>query len=317
MMQYNEINGRRVSKMSLGTVQLGLNYGIANSEGKPDRDKSFSILSAALEAGITAFDTARAYGDSEEVLGAFFKANPDYKEKIFLTTKLSSGLPAGSSKIAVEKALTQSIETSLENLGLSKINCLLLHNAADMTIHGSVVSETLRRLQTRGLIEMAGVSVYHPEETDIMLNDDVYQAVQFPMNVFDQRFLKSGALDRLYKKNIHVFIRSVFLQGLFFLDLEKITDPDLVRCAVPHIKMLNNLSQQAGMSIAGYAVAFLRDLPGISSLVLGADNPDQVKKNAVLFAVNPLDENQHLLAQNSFGNVDYSGIMSVLSRPKA
>jgi len=112
-MRYTEIAGRKVSAMSLGTVQLGMNYGIANREGKPDSEKSFSILSAALETGVSALDTARSYGDSEEVLGAFFRANPETRDKFFITTKLSSGLPAGSSASDVEKALESSIETSL------------------------------------------------------------------------------------------------------------------------------------------------------------------------------------------------------------
>ena len=49
--------------MVLGTVQLGMNYGIANLDGKPDEEKSFSILRTALEGGINTLDTARAYGE--------------------------------------------------------------------------------------------------------------------------------------------------------------------------------------------------------------------------------------------------------------
>ena len=315
-MQYTTIAGRQVSAMSLGTVQLGMNYGIANREGKPDTAKSFSILSAAIDAGITALDTARKYGDSEEVIGAFLKNNPDAKDKFFITTKLSSDLPAGSSNSDVEKKLVQSVETSLKNLGLSKVNCLLLHNPADMTLHGSVVANTLRRIVAQGMTDTAGVSVYHPDEADLLLKDDVYQSVQLPMNIFDQRFITSGALERLHHKNIHVFVRSAFFQGLFFLDPDAITDPDLVRCAVPHIKTLRQLSDKAGMSIAQFAISFLRSLPGIKSLVLGADNPEQVIENASLFGVNPLDGELLNLAASSFKDIDYPGIMAVLSRPK-
>ena len=315
-MQYTAIAGRQVSVMSLGTVQLGMNYGIANREGKPDTAKSFSILSAAMDTGITALDTSRVYGDSEEVIGAYLKKKPEAKEKFFITTKLSSGLPAGSTAFDVEKALTNSVETSLKNLGLTKVNCLLLHNAADMTLHGSVTANTLRRLIAQGIADIAGVSVYHPEEADLMLKDDVYQAIQLPMNIFDQRFIKSGALERLHRKDIHIFVRSAFLQGLFFLEPDAVTDPDLVRCAVPHIKTLRRLADKAGMSIAQLAVSFLRNLSGIKSLVMGADNPEQVIENASLFDANPLDADTLHLLGNSFDDVDYAGIMVVLRRPK-
>ena len=282
-MRYAEIAGRRVSAMSLGTVQLGLNYGIANREGKPDRAKSFSILSAALDTGVSALDTARAYGDSEEVLGAFFRANPGSREKFFITTKLSSGLPAGSPASDVEKALTLSFETSLSNLGVSKVDCLLLHNAADMTLHGAVTADTLRGFVKQGLAGMAGVSVYHPDEAVKMLNDDVYQAIQLPMNIFDQRFIMSGAIERLRERGIKIFVRSVFFQGLLFLEPKSVTDPDLLRCAVPHLKTLRRLSEKAGMGVAHFALTFLRDMSGIVSLVLGADNPEQVTENRALF----------------------------------
>lgn len=67
------INGKSVSKMTLGTVQLGLNYGIANTHGQPDEKKSNDMLLSAIENGITSFDTARGYGTSEDVLGNFFR----------------------------------------------------------------------------------------------------------------------------------------------------------------------------------------------------------------------------------------------------
>jgi len=316
MMKYTEVSGSQVSAMSLGTVQLGLNYGIANNEGKPDREKSFSIISAALDAGITTLDTARAYGDSEEVIGAFLKANPGAKDKLFITTKLSSGLPAGAPAADVEKALFQSVETSLSGLGLRKVNCLLLHHAADMTVHGSVTADVLQRIVSQGLADMAGVSVYHPDEVDVMLKDNIYQAIQLPMNIFDLRFLKSGALDRLHSRGIKIFVRSVFFQGLLFLDPEKMNDPDLIRYAAPHLKKLKQLSEKAGMSIAQFAITFLRDMPGITSLVLGADNSAQIRENIALFDSPMLDDKIRQEAVNAFGDVDYPGIMSVLSRPK-
>jgi aryl-alcohol dehydrogenase-like predicted oxidoreductase len=312
-MNYNEIMGRRVSAMSLGTVQLGMNYGIANQEGKPGREKCFAILDAAFEGGVNTLDTARAYGDSEEVLGAYFARSPGNAEKVFITTKLASGLPPGTAAAEVEKALIRSAETSLEKL--PRVNCFLLHNPEDMN-HGSVTARVLLRLVKENYADMAGVSVYHPEEIGIMLKDDCYQAIQIPLNIFDQRFILSGALEQLRRRNIYIFIRSVFFQGLFFLDPEKVGDPDLLRYAVPHIKTLRRLSEEGGMSTGQFAVSFLRDIPGISSLVLGADNPEQVIRNTAFFEAPPLPDNLRRKAEDAFKNVNYPEIMAVLSRPK-
>jgi aryl-alcohol dehydrogenase-like predicted oxidoreductase len=313
-MKYTEIAGRKVSGMSLGTVQLGMNYGIANKEGKPDQTKSFAILDAAFDQGITALDTARGYGDSEEVLGAYFAQNPRNVEKTFITTKLSSGLAPGAPAAEVEKKLIQSVETSLSKLGLKKVNCLMLHAASDMTAQGNLVPKILGNFIREGYTDICGVSVYNPEEAETMLQHDCYQAIQIPMNVFDRRFITSGALEHLYKKGINVFVRSVFLQGLFFLEPDEVMDPDLVSYAVPYIKILRQLSEKAGMSVAHFVVAFLRDIPGITSLVFGVDNPEQVIENWMLFDAAPLEESLRREAEGTFKDINYKVIMAALTK---
>ena len=69
-MKYNETKGVSISELSLGTVQLGVSYGINNQSGKPDRTQAFGILDTALTNGISALDTAAAYGDSEQSSGS-------------------------------------------------------------------------------------------------------------------------------------------------------------------------------------------------------------------------------------------------------
>ena len=55
-------------KIILGTAQLGLDYGFTNNSGKPKLNKSLEIIKYALDNNINTFDTARAYGDSENIL---------------------------------------------------------------------------------------------------------------------------------------------------------------------------------------------------------------------------------------------------------
>ena len=67
------VKGLEFSRLSLGTVQLGLNYGINNSGGKPDRELAHKILNSAINNDINILDTAGAYGDSEIVIGEWLK----------------------------------------------------------------------------------------------------------------------------------------------------------------------------------------------------------------------------------------------------
>ncbi|MBQ6701615.1 MAG: aldo/keto reductase [Clostridia bacterium] len=311
-MKYTEIAGKKVSAMSLGTVQLGLNYGIANTNGKPEEKQSFEMLQSALSNGITSLDTARAYGTSEEVLGNFFK---QYKgEMPFITTKIIGieGLPASE----IEKKAFEVAETSLETLGLKKVNCIMLHRGSNLFENGDVVAKAMENLIKKGYTDTVGVSVYDAYELEKMFEYDVYTATQVPMSIFDQRLIASGMTDKLYERNITTFVRSVFLQGLFFLDPDKITDPILIEHAVPKIRLLRECAEKEGMSVAELAISYMRDVRGVTSLVLGADTPEQVKMNAGYFETKSVSENTANTIKTAFANVDIPAIMTVLSRPK-
>ena len=67
-MKYLTIKNHNISRFSLGTVQLGMDYGIGDDKAKPSAEKAFSILDRAMEHGINNLDTANNYGDSEQTI---------------------------------------------------------------------------------------------------------------------------------------------------------------------------------------------------------------------------------------------------------
>lgn len=302
----------KLSAMTLGTVQLGMNYGIANNSGKPDEATSFSILRSALENGITSLDTARAYGDSEQVIGRFLKT---WEGEIpCITTKIQKF--KGDTPTELEAHAVESLENSLENLGVSAVDTVMLHAAGDIFTHGQKVVSALESLIRRGYTKQVGVSVYNAAELEEMMKYDVLTATQVPMSIFDQRLIACGSIDRLKERNITVFVRSVFLQGLFFLDPDKIDDPILMEHAVPKIRLLRQIAKAEGMSVAQLAIAFMRDCAGVTSLVLGADTADQVRSNIAYFDTPALDGSVMAKLKAEFAHVDIPEIMKVLSRPK-
>lgn len=309
------INGKTLSQMTLGTVQLGMNYGIANNGGQPDTEKSHKMLTCAVENGITSLDTARAYGTSEDVLGGFFNENGG-SDDLFITSKFMLSLPKTASEKEVEAAIYNSVETSLEKLGRNKLDCLMHHRSHEITEYGSIVQKTLNRLIKENYISMAGVSVYRPDELDLMFKYDIYQATQIPMNLFDQKLIKLGYLSKMKNLGIYVFVRSVFLQGLFFLDTATLTDPILIEYAKPYLEKLRELAKKENMSIAEFAISFIRDVPGVTSLVLGADTDEQVLENIKYMNAPSLSAETQKEVYESFSDVNLAKIQEVLSRPK-
>ncbi len=294
-------HGRALSRLTLGTVQLGLNYGIANQNGQPDAGAAYAILQTAADLGVTVFDTALHYGNSEAVLGSWLAARPAGQPEPTMVTKFKLTCADDADERTVEQDVRTQLETSLSRLGLRQVPLYLLHNSQDLRRQEANLVRVLGRLTREGLIGAAGVSIYGPDDVDKILSHDVFQAIQAPMNLFDTRLVRSGALGRLAAAGLAVFIRSVYLQGLFFMPAEKL--PPALSAAAELLAGLRRLAETEGLSIAQLAISYVRDMPGVTSLVVGAERADQIAETAVLLAGPPLSERAAAAVADSFADV--------------
>ncbi|MEA4890322.1 MAG: aldo/keto reductase [Clostridiaceae bacterium] len=304
MVSVRNIQGLTVSNLTLGTVQLGMNYGIANKAGKPSRESGFSILRTAVEGGINSFDTAAQYGDSEDVLGQFFSVPANRPDPLILSTKLDL-LPGEVGEQPdpgqLERVLRGHVEQSLRRLGLNKLPIYLLHRADDVTRYGRSLSRILSRVQRENLLGQIGVSVYTSAEVDAVLADDVYRVIQIPMNVLDHRLTESGAMQRMQDRGIAIFVRSVFLQGLFFKKPEELGG-NLTIAREP-VRLLQQMADREGLSVAQLAIAYIRDLKGVASLVIGAETTDQLRENMMLIESPAIGEKTRSEIRKSFAGL--------------
>jgi aryl-alcohol dehydrogenase-like predicted oxidoreductase len=198
-----------MSKIALGTAQFGLPYGISNTHGQVDRAEMDKIWQVARGANITLLDTAIAYGNSEENIGATESVGFD------IVTKLP---PLPSPETSVTQWVHDQIQNSLAKLKRHSVYGLLLHNPADLlAATGDELLAALGNLKRDGLIKKFGISIYAPTELDSLFSripNFVPDIVQAPLNVIDQSIASSGWLTRLSEMNVEIHIRSVFLQGL-------------------------------------------------------------------------------------------------------
>ena len=308
-MKYCSVKGLRISRMTLGTAQLGMDYGIANRIGQPDTKAACQILKWALDLGINTFDTASDYGNSEEIIGTFFEKQRALFEMPIIVTKIPRIKPPVDTSFAqIYDFIRDSLISSASRLKMRQIPIMLMHHAPDMTAYGRQVIESLNKLKKEGLIKHAGISVYDPEEVKDFLRIGQLEVIEIPINLFDRRLLDQGLLVELAKKEILVLARSIFLQGLFFLDPNKL--PAGLHPAEKPLRQLHHLSQETGISIEVLAVTFVRDLPGISSLVIGVETVEQLERNVEILNAPPLPERiNEKLAQ------DYSNIAEMIINP--
>ena len=283
-MEYFEYEGLCISKLTLGTAQLRIKYGIANKHINP---QSGEILKAAADSGINCFDTAPAYGDSEESIGSFLQGYPHFPLPPVVITKLPQvNLSEKLTGDNVLRLVRKHALASAARLKITSLPIYLLHHTSDMIVCNGLVMESLMLLREEGLLGRIGVSTYTEEEVEIALKMEAIEAIQVPVNLFDHRLIKTGLLNRLRDRGAMVFARSIFLQGLFMLDPERL--PGGLSAADKPLRRLHELSALFGISIPQMAVAFVRDLPGITSLVIGAETPGQILQDINLLESSPL-----------------------------
>jgi aryl-alcohol dehydrogenase-like predicted oxidoreductase len=276
------------AELVLGSVQLGLAYGAANRTGKPSRKAALKLVRRAAESGITKFDTARAYGDSEERLGEAL----DRRKAVRTITKLSplADLSPGATRDAVRAAVDASVTQSLFYLRRDRIDCLLLHRAAHMTAFGGAVWERLIEMLEDGTVLALGVSVQSPEEALEALSRADVRHIQLPFNLLDWRWRESGVIDDLLEHpTVTIHARSVFLQGILAAHDASVWP------AVEDVEAQAILAELAGIatdfgreSVADLCLAFARGQDWIDGVVVGMETEAQLDDNLRLFVRPPL-----------------------------
>lgn len=255
-------------RISLGTAQFGLDYGITNASGKVSQDGVESILAAALNNGITDIDTAAAYGSAEQALSGQGDLLPSFSA----TSKIPS--LARVSGPAAHSAIQQHVTTSKVRLGAS-LTTVLFHDVADvLRPEGLMLWQTLETVAARMDIQKIGVSLYDGWEVADVLSHVSPDVVQLPFNVLDQRLLDDGSLDTLASRGCSVEARSIFLQGLILENSSAI--PFHLQGLSPAIEALQTEANNNSVSPLEIALGFLRLTGRIDRAVVGVTNAEQL-----------------------------------------
>jgi aryl-alcohol dehydrogenase-like predicted oxidoreductase len=252
-------------KVALGTVQFGLNYGISNTNGQVPIETVRSILKLAKDNSIGILDTAAAYGNSEEVLGNCNQESQNFN----IVTKI----PADSKYTDISNI----VKDSLSKLKRDKLYALLMHNTDSLLSNdGELYYQELLKLKDQNIVDKIGVSIYSQSEVDLILERYEIDIIQVPLNIIDQRLIKSNTLKRLREKGVEVHARSLFLQGLFFLDTTAL-DPFFSPVKETLLK-LKEEAKRLNCSLLDILISFGNDIEEIDQLVIGVTSEKELEE---------------------------------------
>lgn len=250
------------SKIGIGTVQFGLDYGISNTKGKVSANEVNQILNLAQKEGISYLDTARAYGNSECVLGSFMNT---FDNQFNIVSKI---LPNA-------KNVYQEINNSLQGLQVEKIYAYLFHDFDTFKNQPSLWEE-LKEIKSKEKVKKIGFSLYYPSQLEYLFENKVdFDILQIPYNLFDRRF--EPYFEKLKSKNVEIHVRSVFLQGLFFMNLENLSSHfDSVSKKLTDFHSLAQIHQ---LDKAALPLFFVLNNPHIDITLLGLSSLSDLKTN--------------------------------------
>lgn len=227
-------------KIILGTAQFGLDYGINNQNGQIPKKEIFKILDYAMANGINKLDTASAYGSSELIIGEYIKNNKGIE--IEISTKIKNN----SSNLIIE------INKSLEKLNVNYLHEMLFHSINEYFFFEHQLKELLNN--NRLFFKKLGVSVYTNEEILKIIDQSNIDVIQFPFNLLDNMNCRGTVIEKLIQNKIEYTFRSVFLQGLFFIPVNKI--PKKISYLAPYLLQLKKIIKKNNSNIISLAINY-------------------------------------------------------------
>lgn len=256
-------------KLILGTVQLGIDYGV--NKKKPTFKQSLEILNYCIENNINTFDTAQDYGKCEEIISNITSKN------VNIITKIDF-----NSEEKTYEEIFEKINISLKNLKLEKLYTLLLHNFNDF--QNKKLVNNLFKIKEKGIIENLGVSVYNVEEAIDVIKDNRFKVIQIPFNYIDNQW-NNEEFQQLIKKRVYdleIHVRSIFLQGILINDFKYW--PKIESYNFREIyDNINKICNKYNLTKIELVIGYIKSIKWINSILFGVDNIKQLEENIRLY----------------------------------
>lgn len=272
------------NRMVLGTAQFGLPYGIANTNGQPAQHQVNTLVQTAIANGVQYLDTARAYGESEQVLGKALSGG--WESRVTIITKLSSldDCPADASSKVVKAYVEQSIYKSCHALSVKSLDVLMLHRAQHLTAWQGAAWQVLSNLKQQKLVSRLGVSVQSPEEALSALGFEAVEFMQLPFNILDYRW--DAVIEKILQVRVHrplvIHARSALLQGLLATSKMDLWQKACCPNAAEVIDWLRSKAEIfTNGDVVDLSLRYVCLQPWIDGVVIGVETKEQLIDNLV------------------------------------
>ena len=293
-MEYRELGrtGLAVSRIALGTVELGMDYGFRSSPHyrKPEEADAIRTIHQAIDLGINLIDTARGYGKSEEIIGRALKESGSSRAPILAgKVAVPEAFLSNGDDHALHAAMTQSIDESLRALQVDTLDLLQIHNTSLAILNNEAAMRALEDAVQTGKARFLGASCTGEPVSMAALADERTSALQVPLNLLDRAMIPN-VLPQASNQGAGILVRSAFLRGVLTENINDVPDElsDLRNAA---LSVRESFRHQVS-SLSELAIRFCLSFDAVSSIVVGMRNLSELEQNVLHAARGPLSDAQ-------------------------
>ena len=239
---------------------------------QPSEAEATRTLNCALDLGINLIDTARAYGESEAIIGRALKSR---RNEYILATKIAGLSWEGYTGVELREQVEASITESLRTLQTDIIDLLYIHNATPELIQCGEIVEIMQRAQEAGYVRFIGTTTYGEAAPLAVLKDGRFDCVQVAYNLLDRQF-EERVLPLAKANDIGVVIRSVLLKGA--LTYRYVHLPEELRELRTAVNEVNSLCSAQDRSLPGLAYGFVLAHPAVSTALVGTGRVHELQE---------------------------------------
>lgn len=284
------------SRLIMGTAQLGISNEIRNEIETLSEKNAIELVHTALRHGITHFDTARAYDQSEYRLGLALSGDKAGQAQVITKLIPLDKLDDDVSKRWLTHIVDASVFRSCRELRTATLPTLLVHRAKDRTAFGGNVWKRLLALRDQGVIGVLGVCARSPEEALLALEDPDVGHLHIPFTILGGRWKHAGVdAAARRRRDVTIHARSPLLGGLP-ATWPRLSGTD-TQAFIDRLDHMTHVLQRE--SLIDLAFAYVRSHDWIHGIVSGFESPNQLTEVVRLF-------NRPLLDQQAIDWIDSS-----------
>lgn len=273
--------GLRVSRIGLGTAELGFAYGLG-SPVLPSEEDATALLRAAVDAGVTFFDTANYYGLAEERIG---KSGILNNPEVVVCTKCAQFLEKGEyfEPAELERKIREQVESSLQNLGLKTLPLLLLHGPSAEQMKDEVLLAVIEKLKSEGKVRFWGVST-RGAEAPLAAIDAGADVLELAFSIADRRM--EPVFAAALKNGVGIINRSVYLKGTFAGKAKHL--PEVLTPLKKTIEAAEIIAKEIHIPLTELALRYTLSEPAINVSLIGTAKPEHLQNAVQALARGPL-----------------------------